>query len=82
MRAALHACVNCRFYDKDALDWCREPTAGLEKPRNPDTFNSCSWFVFLDPNEERFNAEKSKSARIALEQLFKAPNDSGNAKTV
>ncbi|MCD8138360.1 MAG: hypothetical protein LUE17_01030 [Planctomycetaceae bacterium] len=40
------------------------------KPRTPETFNICDWFVFRDPDEERFDAEKSKSARMALEQLF------------
>ncbi len=56
-----------------ALEWCREPMARPEKPREPDKFNICSWFVFNDPDEERFNAEKSKSARMALEQLFGSP---------
>ena len=70
---ALHSCANCRFYDKDALEWCREPMARDEKSNYPDKFNSCTWFVFLDPVEEKFNAEKSKSARMALEQLFKPP---------
>ena len=46
--------------------------ARAEKPRSPDTFNVCSWFVFNDPDEERFNAEKSKSARMAIEDLFKS----------
>ena len=69
----LHACANCRFYDADALEWCGEPMARAEKPREAGTFNICSWFVFRDPDEERLNAEKSKSARMALDQLFGAP---------
>ncbi len=56
-----------------ALEWCREPMARPEKPRAAETFNICSWFVFRDPDEERFDAEKSKSARLALEELFGAP---------
>lgn len=67
---ALHACGNCRFYDKDALEWCREPMARQEKPFDPVKFNSCSWFLFLDPEEVNSDLEKSKSARIALEKLF------------
>ncbi len=75
---ALHACANCRFYDKDALEWCREPMARAEKPLDPEKFNSCSWFVFHDEAEERTNAERSKSARMALEQLFKPPPSEPN----
>lgn len=69
----LHACANCKFYDAAALEWCREPMARGEKPQDPEKAASCSWFVFLDPEEERLNSEKSKSARIALEELFKPP---------
>lgn len=78
--SALHACANCRFFDKDALEWCREPMARAEKPHDPEKFTLCTWFVFNDPDEEKFNAEKSKSARMALEELFKTPgkkNDAG-----
>ncbi|MCD8351140.1 MAG: hypothetical protein LUC93_11075 [Planctomycetaceae bacterium] len=70
--SSLHACANCRFYDGKALEWCLEPMARPEKPRTPETFNICDWFIFRDPDEERFDAEKSKSARMALEQLFGA----------
>lgn len=71
--SSLHACANCRFFDAKALEWCGEPMARPEKPREPDKFNICSWFIFRDPDEERFNAEKSKSARMALEELFINP---------
>ena len=71
--SSLHACANCRFFDAKALEWCREPMARPEKPREPETFNLCSWFVFNDPDEVRFDAEKSKSARMALEELFSKP---------
>lgn len=71
--SSLHACANCRFYDAKALEWCLEPMARPEKPREPDLFNICSWFVFRDPDEERFDADKSKSARMALEGLFSSP---------
>ena len=71
----LHVCANCRFYDDKAQEWCREPMARHEKPLAPEKISPCSWFVFLDPDEERFNAEKSKSARIAIERLFKPPPD-------
>lgn len=50
-----------------------------EKPRSPEVFNLCTWFVFNDPDEERFDAEKSKSARMALEQLF---GGGSNAKEI
>ena len=75
----LHACANCRFHDKDALEWCREPMARAEKPSSSETSNSCSWFVFADPDEERSSAEKSKSARMALEQLFRPRPDGKNS---
>jgi hypothetical protein len=54
-----------------ALEWCHEPMARAEKPRTDDIANVCTWFVFSDPDEERLDAEKSKSARLALEALFK-----------
>ncbi|MDR1518582.1 MAG: hypothetical protein LBU23_00350 [Planctomycetota bacterium] len=72
--AALHVCANCRFYDAPSLEWCREPMARAEKPRVADLYNICTWFVFSDLDEERFDAVKSKSARMALEALF---NSSG-----
>ncbi len=78
--SALHACANCRFYDAKGLEWCREPMARPEKPRLPETFNICSWFVFRDPDEEWFDAEKSKSARLALDRLFSAPQPSRTEK--
>ncbi|MCL2001051.1 MAG: hypothetical protein FWG74_06415 [Planctomycetes bacterium] len=68
--SALHACANCRFFDAKGLEWCREPMARAEKPRTPEIFNVCSWFVFVDPDEESLNVDKSKSARMALEALF------------
>lgn len=68
--SSLHACANCRFFDGKALEWCLEPMARPERPRTVEAYNVCSWFVFRDPDEERFNADKSKSARMALEQLF------------
>ncbi len=70
--SALHACANCRFYDAKSLDFCREPMTRGERPREPETFNICSWFVFRDP-EELFGEDKSRSARMALEQLFSEP---------
>ncbi|MDR1535995.1 MAG: hypothetical protein LBU64_13030 [Planctomycetota bacterium] len=69
--ASLHVCANCRFFDNAALEWCREPMAREEKPLAFDKSNVCDWFVFLDPAEESLNAEKSKSARLALEAMFK-----------
>lgn len=67
----LHACANCRFYDANALEWCNEPMARDEKPSNERSGNVCSWFMFRDPDEDKFNAEKSKSARLELEKLFR-----------
>jgi hypothetical protein len=47
--------------------------ARTERPREPETFNICSWFVFLDSEDMSLDVDKSKSARMALEQLFSAP---------
>lgn len=77
---SLHVCANCRFLDAKALEWCREPQARSDKPRTIDKANLCAWFVFADPDEERLNAEKSKSARLALEALFKNPDPNAGNK--
>jgi hypothetical protein len=76
--AALHVCANCRFFDAKALEWCRETQARMDKPLAVDSANVCDWFVFADPDEEHLDAEKSKSARLAIEALFKKPgSDAG-----
>jgi len=42
--AALHVCANCRFYDPKTDDWCTEPAAYAERPRDPEIANRCEWF--------------------------------------
>ena len=46
--AALHCCLNCRFCDERASQWCTEPAARDERARTPDEANRCAWFVFAD----------------------------------
>ena len=69
--AVLHCCANCRFYDKNAAEWCREPAARREKPRDPVAGNICSWFVFGDRDSGVEN--RSAKAKSAIEDLFRPP---------
>lgn len=69
-RSSLHVCANCRFYDALASEWCREPMARPEKPRDPKAANRCQWFVFADRGTAGKEAGKSARARAELEKLF------------
>lgn len=66
--ADLHVCRNCRFHDRDARQGCREPQARHDKPRDPETSNTCDWFVFSDAagNETPTRAEDAKAKLHAL----------------
>ncbi|MBN1256129.1 MAG: hypothetical protein JXA52_00330 [Planctomycetes bacterium] len=56
----LHACANCKFYAAGATQWCGEPIARGEKPRDPEMANSCSYFLFAD-KDGAVSREQDKS---------------------
>lgn len=68
-REPLHACVNCRFYEADRSEWCREPAARQEKPRDREASNMCSYFLMGEAGES--DQEKRNKARENIESLFR-----------
>ncbi|HLQ66162.1 MAG TPA: hypothetical protein VK123_02910 [Candidatus Limnocylindrales bacterium] len=72
----LHACVQCRHYDRHAHNQCREPQAEWVTDRERRNF--CDYFS-LNPAGGRGAGvpDREKSARSKLDSLFKpAPPDS------
>lgn len=65
--ADVHSCRNCRHYDKNAYNECREPQADVVKER--DRANFCD---FYSPGGQGpAVADKQKDLRAAAEALFK-----------
>lgn len=65
--AALHACLNCFFYDGSAYNDCREPSA--ERVVEKGAANFCDYFR---PAETRSAGAPARgSAADDLEKLFK-----------
>jgi hypothetical protein len=67
--AALHCCRNCRFYDPEYHNQCREPMA--ERVVDKERFNFCEYFA---PATDFRGAERSvakSDARAKLEALFR-----------
>jgi ribosome-binding protein aMBF1 (putative translation factor) len=64
--ADLHVCRNCKHYDRNAYNECREPSAEvvLEKERS----NFCDFFT---PGGGGPQADRAKDLRAAAEALFK-----------
>jgi hypothetical protein len=71
----LHCCRNCRFYDESAFQWCREPAAREQKPRDPDPSNVCEFFQFRDAKPEKFKGKAGKQAQ----DIFIAPSAGSEA---
>ena len=67
--AYLHCCLNCRFYDPDAHNECREPQA--KWVRDKEVGNFCDYF---EASLERKSIDKNSrrdDARKKLDDLFK-----------
>ena len=66
----LHACVQCRHFDRNAHNMCREPQAEWVTDRERRNF--CEYFS-LNPAPGKGGAGKDRasSARSKLDQLFK-----------
>ena len=67
--ADLHCCFNCRFYDPDAYNQCREPQA--ERVLDKERSNFCDFFVFTDQLRDSALKTPGPSAKQKLEDLFK-----------
>ncbi len=78
----LHCCKNCRFYAPQSYEWCGEPQARDEKPRDPEEANRCDYFVFGQSKERDAAAERERKAKEGLAKLFGAgsPADEGGTE--
>jgi hypothetical protein len=65
----LHACVQCRFYDKAAHNQCREPQA--EQVVDKDKANFCGYFEFAGGAGGGEREADARKSRRALDNLFK-----------
>ena len=61
----LHSCVNCRFYDSNAHNSCKEPQSSWVTDRTKSNF--CEYYT---PGGNRVD-KKQLDARAKLEALFK-----------
>ena len=68
-RADLHCCLNCRFYDEQAQNQCRESSAEWVSDRKKTNF--CDYFSFRDSAEAGRKEKEQQEARAKLEALFK-----------
>jgi hypothetical protein len=66
--ADLHCCKNCRFWDPNAHNECREVGTALIRDR--EAANYCGSFEFLEGNRGDVNAE-ANAAKKKLDDLFK-----------
>lgn len=64
--AWLHACVNCRFWEKGN---CTEPSA--EKVRDPEGQNFCEWFQNKEQCEVRSAECGTATAKAEAEEMWK-----------
>ena len=64
-RADLHACRNCKNYDGNSYNECKEPVA--EVVREKDRANFCDFFQVGGNGP----IDKAKDLRAAAEALFK-----------
>lgn len=63
----LHACLQCRLYDRSYHNQCRETEAGCVTDKERSNF--CEFFEFgRDAESEKAKAEASKKS---LDELFK-----------
>lgn len=76
----LHACRNCRFFQEGASQWCGEPMARDEKPRDPEAANTCSYFL-LGEADRGETETRAAAAKAELAALFgDAPAEDESAK--
>lgn len=66
--ADLHVCKNCRLYDPNIHNMCREPEANFIRDR--EVANFCAHFDFADRDAAPLQENVDK-AKARLEDLFK-----------
>ena len=64
----LHCCKQCKFYDQNAYNGCREVSA--ERVFVKESANFCDFFVIRGSKERGGNTHRVKDAKKALEALF------------
>ncbi len=64
--ADLHVCKNCRFYDENAYNECREPSADVVREKEESNF--CDYF---EPGDGTFEKDKRDDLLAQAEALFK-----------
>ncbi len=64
--ADVHVCRNCKNYDKNAYNECREPQADVVKDR--ERANFCDYYT---PGGAGAGQDKKKDLLAAAEALFK-----------
>lgn len=62
----LHCCKNCRFWDKNVHNQCRESSTTWEPDKEKANF--CTYFL---PREGEVETDNNTGALSALEDLFK-----------
>ncbi|MFQ6078516.1 MAG: hypothetical protein ACE5NJ_05195 [Thermodesulfobacteriota bacterium] len=67
--AYVHCCRNCRFYDPNAHNQCREPQA--EWVRDREKANFCEYFEAGEVMQIPADKSRKEEARKKLEELFK-----------
>ncbi len=65
----LHVCRNCRFYEPNAYNECRETQA--ERVIAKDRANFCEYFEFGEAKKAGKADVQKKDPRAALANLFK-----------
>jgi len=65
----LHACVQCRHFDRNAHNMCREPQAEWVTDR--DRRNFCDYFSLNSAIAIGTKTDRAQAARTKLDQLFK-----------
>jgi hypothetical protein len=65
----LHACVQCRHFDRHAHNQCREPQAEWVTDREKRNF--CDYFSLHPAGQAGMHQNRAQSARSKLDSLFK-----------
>lgn len=67
--APVHACVNCRFYERSARHECREPQA--EWVREKNIANFCGWLELSDRSDFESRKKATDAGKNTFDTLFK-----------
>jgi len=65
----LRCCMQCKFFDRNAYNECREVSA--ERIMDKERANFCDCFVPSGTKGQSSHSTRSRDAREALEALFK-----------